>query len=745
MKKKFSVLLAGFLAICITSAVWGANFSDINQVPWEGAKTYINSVADAGLMVGDEDIRTGAKIFRANDNVTYCEVTQLAYTLLSSTGKLATTADLTTKWSAVMASYKIPAWAYKSVSYALEYGIISVSDASKFMSSSGANVDATREGVAVIMGKALGGLYSVNSSASLSYADKANIAATSVPYVDLLTRLNIMVGDDENKFNPKTDINRAEMAVVVSKTYDLLKNNTSTPSTNTGSTTTGNTTNSASGTVTAVDDMGGTYMISIMTTDGSRGFIGTDDVNVVNGSNTVKFSSIEVGDTITVDYTGSAINKVTITYDKDPNNSSSSAGSYTVEGEIKSMTNSKISLKISSSRTETYYFYSDENEISIKLDGSSNKDIDDLMDFYEDNDSVEVKLTLNKNDYIIGVVATSDDSDSSTVKGEVTNVTSTKITIKKSSSSKETFDFYDDGDDVDIKLDGKSNKDVDDLKDFLEDNDYVYATITLNDDDEVTKVVATSDEDDDDDDTIKGRVDYVNNRYIELKNKSTTYYFYDDGDDVDVRLGGKSNKDVDDLIDFVDDNDDVYVTLTLNSDDEVTKVVATSDDDDDTDEYAGEISSLSSSSIKISGEGTFDFDDVDDVDVSVEDGTEESKIKDYDDLKEAYDEGKIMEVTITVDSDDYVTDIEGRVIRIEDARVNSIDVDDKTIKLKIRSSSSSTSTYAYEKESYVDIEIDGDDDVSMSDLEDTIDEYNTDVTIELDDEGYIVEIIAETD
>ena len=82
-KTRITALLTAAAVLAGSTNIFAANFADINNVPWEGAKTYINAVADAGLMVGDYN-DAGKKVFRAKDGVTYCETMQLAYTLMKS-------------------------------------------------------------------------------------------------------------------------------------------------------------------------------------------------------------------------------------------------------------------------------------------------------------------------------------------------------------------------------------------------------------------------------------------------------------------------------------------------------------------------------------------------------------------------------------------------------------------------------------------------------------------------------------
>ena len=132
------------------------------------------------------------------------------------------------------------------------------------MATSSKQNNARREDVAVIFGKALSKIYGLASNPTISYADKSSVAKTSVPYVELLNRLNIMIGDANNKFNPKVNINRAEMSVLVSKTYNTLKGGstgTTTPSTGTVS--------QYSGTITSIKSTGtGGYAVTVKTDKG---------------------------------------------------------------------------------------------------------------------------------------------------------------------------------------------------------------------------------------------------------------------------------------------------------------------------------------------------------------------------------------------------------------------------------------------------------------------------------------------
>ena len=111
MKKKTAVLISSVLCLAMSvPAMAAVEFSDSNDVPWEGAKTYISRAAELGLMVGQEN-SDGTSVFRAKDQVTYCETMQLAYNLLKECGIAVPSENVTEKWDRVLEGCKIPQWA----------------------------------------------------------------------------------------------------------------------------------------------------------------------------------------------------------------------------------------------------------------------------------------------------------------------------------------------------------------------------------------------------------------------------------------------------------------------------------------------------------------------------------------------------------------------------------------------------------------------------------------------------------
>ena len=112
MKRKFALILSAVMAASsLPLTAYAANFKDINNVPWAGAETVINSVADKGLLSGYED-----GTFRAKNNVTYCEAMQMVYNVLVKTG-VAKSMDAVEAYAymGTLDTYQVPKWAQMAV------------------------------------------------------------------------------------------------------------------------------------------------------------------------------------------------------------------------------------------------------------------------------------------------------------------------------------------------------------------------------------------------------------------------------------------------------------------------------------------------------------------------------------------------------------------------------------------------------------------------------------------------------
>lgn len=715
MKRKIAIFMSAALALGSTVQGYAASFKDINDVPWEGAKTYINNVADAGLMVGDEDIKTGAKIFRARDSVTYCETMQLAYTLLNKSGNLKSTNGLSTKWSYVLSSYNIPSWAHEAIAYGLEYEILSLNDVQKFVDSKKNSVAATREGVAVIFGKALSSKYSVSQSATVDFNDKSSIASSSVPYVALLNQLNIMVGDSDKNFNAKKNINRAEMAVIVSNTNALLGTGSTQPPVN--PTVTGKT---IRGTVTKMESMGsGTYMLTVLA-EQSMGFIGNDEVSVtVDGSSdNLKFSQLKQGDIVTVDYTGSKINKIIVNY-VNPDLSSTQ-----VKGIIDEVDNERIYINKEDGGTVNYAL---DPTLDIKLD---NKVITLKTLIDEDKDGVlEATIYVNANNKVHRIEAST--GTKSTIYGEIKELDSDTITIKKPGGGTKDYDI---SSSASIKLEKKEST-ISKINSAMK-SDTIYVELYVNSSGRVTKLFASEDEPDGYNDGTSGLLTDLSDSTVKIKIGSKTKSFTL-ADSVTYRLNGSSSSNS--KMKSAIKDEDVDADLTVNSSNKVTKIDASTDEGD----VKGTLIRLTSDTIEIkkSGGSKKEYDLLDDDDVEYRlNGSDSTRTK----VKKALDDDDDIQVTLTLNSKDKVTKVVARTDSDSSDTVKGelYSITKSSIKIK-KSSSSSAKSYSYANKVIFRLDSKSAD---WDDLDEALDDdEDVTVTLTLNDDEEVTKVVATTD
>ena len=107
-----------------------------------------------------------------------------------------------------------------AVSLASKFDIVKGSDG-KFMPRN----NITRQDVMVILSRVLekaGKLQKGDSSVLNGFGDSSNISNYAKNSVADLVSMGIVKGDNNNMINPKGYINRAEMAVLIDRVYDVL-------------------------------------------------------------------------------------------------------------------------------------------------------------------------------------------------------------------------------------------------------------------------------------------------------------------------------------------------------------------------------------------------------------------------------------------------------------------------------------------------------------------------------------------
>ena len=682
MKKNFIALAMAAVCFAGTASVpafAASKFADINDVPWSGAEQYINQAADLGLMAGYTE--NGKLLCKARNNVTYCEAVQLMYSIMTANDTSQKVDSMTvSRWMQTMQSANIPSWAYEAVAYGLENSILTTNDISIFVRN-GKQGNARREDVGVIFGKALAKKYALTANPTLTYNDKDKVASTSVAYLELLNRLNLMVGDSSNNFNPKANINRAEMAVLSTKTYNKLKENGSTvvvPPVSTRE--------QFTGVVSKVDANGSSADVTV-TVDKKDKTIKVDSSTVILKNNEyVNASKISEGDTVVAVVENNKVTFLTILYSTGKDNSTKDE----IKGDVKSITTKKISIE-QNGKSTSYTLDKRYEDVVVKLDGSSS-DVDELIKLYKDGYTINAKITLDKSDYVTRIDATK----SKPLTGEITSLSKTKITIE-ANKNEYSYNLPDDTDDIKVTLDGSSST-YSKLKSAVSDTTCT-ATITLNSDNEVSKIVAKKKASSTSStaSTTGTLVDADYSDGIKIKSGSSTKWYEWATAGYEIKLNG-SYSNIDKLLDKKK-SATVTVKLTLNGADRVTYVEATTKDGTKKDELEGQITSLSSSKITIKTDSgskkTYTISD--EVSVSVD-----GDIKSIKKLKNLMDDDDYT-AKLTLNSDDEVKRIVASS-SMESRTGKLVSVDKDKIKLTIGST-----TYSYDISSGAKVKVDGDD------------------------------------
>lgn len=728
--KKSFVAIFSAAAIAVSSLgstiAYGSVFADINDVPWSGAVTYIDEAYSLGLMAGY--VENNQRYCKPKNNVTYCEAVQLMYAIMSSHSGTSINSSVVTKWTSTMAANNIPSWAYNAVAYALENSILTQNDISIFISSSSNQNYAKREDVAVIFGKALAKVYSLASNPTVSYADKDKVATTSVPYLELLNRLNIMVGDSNNNFNPKVNINRAEMSVLVTKAYNTLKGNT-----NTNTNTPSGAVTQYSGKVSEKTSSGSGYSITVTNSGKSNTFTTTSATKVTDAnSKSTTVDKIGTGDSIVAVCSGGIATAIIIM-------SQNSESTNSVKGTINSVSTSKIAI-ISSGKTKEYKI--DDEDITVTIDGS-NSSLSSLVSKFKGSNNFSATVYLDSDDIVTKIVATKGKSSDGDYDDEaIKSITSSKIKLYGG----DDIDLPDDTDDVTtVEIDGDDDYDFDDLekkfKNLDDDEQMIVKDYTTKSGELRTIKVKIDDLDKSSSSSADGTglVKSISSTKVKL-NDGNSYDFPDDEDDVTMKFDGEKYTDLDDFVSDIDKKLDkdksVYVEMTIKSK-EITKITATTcktvEDE--------EIEEINTSKKRITVDGD-DYTYTSSTKVSVKDGN--SSITSMSKLVTAIDDnGKTIEVTLVLDDDDNVIIVTGNVTEIEDALI-------KTYEHKSSASSSyivlKSSSAKYYFTNSTDFNSKGDY-TDRSDLDEAVNEDEEDVivTITLDDDGKIDEIRADKD
>ncbi|MBQ5415401.1 MAG: S-layer homology domain-containing protein [Firmicutes bacterium] len=205
MKKivRITAVLLSFLML--------ASFTDVASDHW--SYPYVSNAEKVGLMIGDGDGN-----FRPKDLTTKEEVATIIYRILNygTANMVPKEREYTDEEKALLERCQISDWAWPYLLDGFASGFWTEADFSKRTDTVTAGKQPLdREKLAQWLVNAEG--IKTSPLIVLEYADVNSADPALMTYIDACRRSGLMIGDDVNAFNPKNGVNRAEVAVILTR------------------------------------------------------------------------------------------------------------------------------------------------------------------------------------------------------------------------------------------------------------------------------------------------------------------------------------------------------------------------------------------------------------------------------------------------------------------------------------------------------------------------------------------------
>lgn len=195
-----------------------SRFSDINTDDFAWARTYINAMAQKGLISGYED-----GTFRPDNDVTRLEALSLFARAMGSNDKAnsAVVEIAHEKYDAILKNYGLK-WGTDEIAYLMYKGALKKADLDTYLKDEEKDTPMKRYEAAIIITKAMGGEEKALADLGvvLDYTDAREVPSNAIQYVSYATEAGIMEGMGDGLFSPNTPVKRSQMAVMLSRTVD---------------------------------------------------------------------------------------------------------------------------------------------------------------------------------------------------------------------------------------------------------------------------------------------------------------------------------------------------------------------------------------------------------------------------------------------------------------------------------------------------------------------------------------------
>jgi hypothetical protein len=226
MKKRNGILILIMLLTFSTFLVaptYGLDSRDFPDVPRDHWGILDIDFAAQNGIVNGYVLYDGSKAFMPENSVSKEETMVMIYRALAASNQLKSNEDFSSFYTQEFETNLISLWAQKQIAYFLRYNIITTADLTDFVTADLMPIKASREEAGVWVAKAID--LKLMPAYTLPFNDLNNISPSNVPYIDFLYRMNIMKGNTEGNFLPKSEIKRVEFAAIANRIYKLKTTN----------------------------------------------------------------------------------------------------------------------------------------------------------------------------------------------------------------------------------------------------------------------------------------------------------------------------------------------------------------------------------------------------------------------------------------------------------------------------------------------------------------------------------------
>lgn len=218
MKKRLlSLIAAGALAVGLACPASAAGFLDMNG-HW--AASYAEDLADRKIVMGK-----AGNLFDPNGEVTAAEALAFCSRLLQldNAAKQAIQDRRGTEVEALLP--QACAWAAPETAICLEAGIITLGELEQLCETGGIQKPLAKEDMSMLIVRAmrLEDMAKDLDDLTLPYTDGEDVDDARLCYVCMLSSLGVVTGTDANEFEPQSSVNRAVMAVMLSRALEKME------------------------------------------------------------------------------------------------------------------------------------------------------------------------------------------------------------------------------------------------------------------------------------------------------------------------------------------------------------------------------------------------------------------------------------------------------------------------------------------------------------------------------------------